>query len=188
VQSIIGYAQVDSEMGYNARNDEIRQIPKINIDLPNPLRPTNFIPTKLPSGKSLNLPHCYPIFPAWTKPTEAFLFGGKQLLNYRGVPVFAELYVLRLLQEHGWEGAWISSFGGRRCMRDMPVDAKLSNCIKLQSDREEILSKLHPRVAVALMFSRGEVTMSSFANASEPSATSFKTLNLDGLMRPYIAN
>jgi hypothetical protein len=25
--------------------------------------------------------------------------GGKQLLDYRGEPVFAELYVLRLLQE-----------------------------------------------------------------------------------------
>lgn len=39
-----------------------------------------------------------------------------------------------------------------------------------------------------MMFSRGEVTMSSFANASEANATRFKTLNLDGLMRPYIAN
>jgi hypothetical protein len=160
----------------------------MNIDLPNPLCPTKFIPTELPSGRALNLPHCYPIFSAWTKPTGTFLFGGKQLLNYRGVPVFAELYVLRLLQEHGWEGAWISSFGGRKCMRDMPVDAKLSNRIKLQSDHEEILDKIAPKVAVALMFSRGEVTMSSFASASEANATSFKTLNLDGLMRPYIAN
>ena len=117
----------------------------MNIDLPNPLRPINFIPTELPSGRSLNLPHCYPIFPAWTKSTGTFLFGGKQLLNYRGDPVFAELYVLRLLQEHGWEGAWISSFGGRKCMRDMPVDAKLSNRIKLRSDHEEILDKIAPK-------------------------------------------
>ena len=117
----------------------------MNIDLPNPLRPINFIPTELPSGRSLNLPHCYPIFPAWTKSTGTFLFGGKQLLNYRGDPVFAELYVLRLLQEHGWEEAWISSFGGRKCMRDMPVDAKLSNRIKLRSDHEEILDKIAPK-------------------------------------------
>ena len=68
----------------------------INIDLPNPLRSTNFIPTELPSERSFNLPHCYPLLP---EPTETFLFGGKQLLDYRGKPVFAELYVLRLLQE-----------------------------------------------------------------------------------------
>ena len=99
----------------------------MNIDLPNPLRPINFIPTELPSGRSLNLPHCYPIFPAWTKSTGTFLFGGKQLLNCRGDPVFAELYVLR------------------KCMRDMPVDAKLSNRIKLRSDHEEILDKIAPK-------------------------------------------
>jgi hypothetical protein len=71
----------------------------MNIDLPNPLRSTNFIPTELPSGRSFNHPHCYPLLPEWLKPTETFLFGGKQLLDYRGESVFAELYVLRLLQE-----------------------------------------------------------------------------------------
>ena len=29
----------------------------MNIDLPNPLRSTNFIPTELPSGRSFNHPH-----------------------------------------------------------------------------------------------------------------------------------
>jgi hypothetical protein len=47
-----------------------------------------------------------------------------------------------LLQEHGWEGVWISFFGGRKYMRDMPVDAKLSKRIKLPPDREEILDKI----------------------------------------------
>ena len=35
----------------------------MNIDLPNPLRSTNFIPTELPSGRSFNHPHCYPLLP-----------------------------------------------------------------------------------------------------------------------------
>jgi hypothetical protein len=121
------------------------QISKLTKTLPSPLHPTQFMPLILPSGRSLNLPLCSPVFPEWTQPTDTFLFGGKQLLNYRGAPVFAELYVLRLLEEHGWEGAWISSFGGRKCMRDMPVDANLSNRIELPPDREEILNKIAPK-------------------------------------------
>ena len=137
----------------------------MNIDLPNPLRPINFIPTELPSGRSLNLPHCYPIFPAWTKSTGTFLFGGKQLLNCRGDPVlpnstFCDCYKSTAGKEHGFH-LLVAESACATCQW-MPSLATASNC---DLTTKKFWTKLHPRVAVALMFSRGEVTMSSFANA-----------------------
>jgi hypothetical protein len=70
-----------------------------------------------------------------------YTFGGKQLLNHEGVPIFAELYVLRLLQNRGWDGVWVSSYR-QKYLRDMPTDAKLSNGIKLRPEREALLNKV----------------------------------------------
>jgi hypothetical protein len=38
-------------------------------------------------------------------------FGRKQLLEHAGEPLFAELLILRLFQETGWSGRWISTYG-----------------------------------------------------------------------------
>jgi hypothetical protein len=74
---------------------------------------------------------------------ERFSFGGKKFLNYKGAPVFAEIYVLRLLQAHGWDGVWVSSFG-RKYLRDMPTDWGLSNHIDLVPVRQATLDKIMP--------------------------------------------
>jgi hypothetical protein len=113
----------------------------MRLDLPNQLRPTKFIPFELRSRWPIRLPHCYPIFTEWSGPRPAFSFGGKKFLNYRGTPVFAEIYVLRLLQEQGWDGVWISSLS-RKLLRDMPTDTNLSNGVTLPCERHAMLNKV----------------------------------------------
>jgi len=113
----------------------------MKLELPDLLRPAKSVAVKLPSGRSFDLPHCYPTFPEWSESNSTYTFGGKQLLNYAGRPVFAELYVLRLLQDHGWDGVWVSSYR-RRYLRDMPADSKLRNHVSLEPEREATLRKI----------------------------------------------
>jgi hypothetical protein len=102
----------------------------ISPDLPLDLKPTHSVPTLLPSGLTLALLHCRPSFPKWKGPEPEFDFGGKTFLDFEGQPVFAEIYILRLLERAGWEGVWVSSFGGK-LLRDTPTSWKLENAINL---------------------------------------------------------
>lgn len=40
-------------------------------------------------------------------------FGGKEVLDHQGEPVFAELAILRLLTVEKWDGRWVTHHGGR---------------------------------------------------------------------------
>ena len=42
------------------------------------------------------------------------------MLNCKDRPVFAELMILR---EKTWDGVWVSSFGGTKYLREMPIDS-----------------------------------------------------------------
>src|SRR5262249_46374474 len=86
--------------------------------LPSELQPTSTEVMVLPSGRMAAVPKCAPVFLPWNGapvPT----YGGKQLLNVDGDACFAELAILRALQRHGWEGAWIDNFG-RKMRVDLP--------------------------------------------------------------------
>jgi hypothetical protein len=71
-----------------------------------------------------------------------YKFGNKAVLAYEGQPVFAELYILRVLQSAGWDGVWVSSYGGRKFLREMPFDSKLSNGFELKPDRRRKLDDI----------------------------------------------
>ena len=50
-------------------------------------------------------------FPIWHGASIPDTYGGKTVLNYHGEPVFAELFVLRMLERRGWCGVWVDSLG-----------------------------------------------------------------------------
>ena len=79
--------------------------------VPDELHSSGSTQVELISAKAIQLPCCRPIFERWTLPV-SFDFGNKPVLNYQGRSIFAELLVLRLLETHGWEGVWVSSYGG----------------------------------------------------------------------------
>lgn len=52
------------------------------------------------------------ILPRWQGTPLANTYGGKTVLNYKGEPVFAEIYALRNYKEAGFEGVWVDNFKG----------------------------------------------------------------------------
>jgi len=54
-------------------------------------------------------------FTPWRGPSIRDTFGNKAVLDFHGKPLFAELVILRLLQEAGWKGVWVDSY--RRAFR-----------------------------------------------------------------------
>lgn len=71
----------------------------------------------LPSGGSVNMARFEYRFRLWQGAPISDTFGGKAVLNFNGEPVFAELAILRILEESGWEGVWVDTFRNRflRC-------------------------------------------------------------------------
>ena len=62
---------------------------------------------ELPSGKRVEIPLIQPSFRRWAGPPIEDDYGGKPVLEHNGKPAFAELVILRLLEEEGWEGVWV---------------------------------------------------------------------------------
>jgi hypothetical protein len=91
-------------------------------NLPARLQPTSRLPLQLPSGRHVELPQCTPTFAPSRQTAPAFTLGGKPLLDYHGTPYFAELLILRLLQEAAWNGVCVQAYGGHRVFDQMPTD------------------------------------------------------------------
>jgi|SRR5579863_9484428 len=95
--------------------------------IPPELNPTTTRRVVLPSGKVVNLPTCQPNFRLWSGPPPSFTFGGKKILSYQDQPIFAELLVLKLLENRGWNGVWVSFYGGIKYLREMPKESSLAH-------------------------------------------------------------
>lgn len=113
--------------------------------LPDELRPIANLQMALPSGETIQLPCCRPIFERCALPV-SFDFGHKPLLTYQGGPIFAELLILRVLEAHGWEGVWVSSYGGIKYLSQMPHDSSLKHGrVSLPDDRQSFLNRIWRR-------------------------------------------
>jgi len=51
------------------------------------------------------------ILPKWQGTPISYTYGGKAVLDYKGEPVFAEIYALRIFLEKGYEGVWVDTYG-----------------------------------------------------------------------------
>ena len=121
--------------------------------LPPELQPTDNLNVPLPSGAVVRLPVCRPIFGRWSGTPPVFDYGGKPVLNHNGEACFAELYILRILLEHGWSGAWIEAYGGTHYLRSMPKKWSLrSEHISLPTDKEAILKHIWRTARTAACF------------------------------------
>ncbi len=112
------------------------------VYLPEILRPTSVCRVALPSGRTVELPQCCPSFERW-RGALVFTFGNKPLLAWEGKPIFAELLVLRLLQQDGWDGVWVSSYGGEKYVTAMPSDPMMTGVtVSLPSDKADVLEEI----------------------------------------------
>lgn len=73
------------------------------------------------------------IFKPWTTAQNYDTYGGKQILDYNNEPLFAELVVLRLLENLDYKGVWVDTYRNKFWQRlphlSFPVlpDEKLLN-------------------------------------------------------------
>ncbi|QTD36343.1 VRR-NUC domain-containing protein [Polaribacter batillariae] len=52
----------------------------------------------------------FQLIPVWKGKEILDTYGKKPVLNYNGIPLFAELYALRKYKEKGFEGVWADTF------------------------------------------------------------------------------
>lgn len=99
-------------------------------------------PVTLPSGNQISLPKYLLHFKPWSGDA-VFNYGNKPLLDFNGEVCFAELAILRMFQQHGWDGAWIETYGGRHFLNSMPKNWKLgSEHIFIPADKEALIDDI----------------------------------------------
>jgi len=77
----------------------------------------------LPSDREVDIPICRVLFTPWEGEPISDDYGGKAVINYKGVPLFAELVVLNMLKQDGWDGVWVDNFRSR-FITEMPKDGE----------------------------------------------------------------
>jgi len=111
--------------------------------LPPELTPTETFPISLADGTVATLPVCHPIFTLWNGEPVSFDYGKKPILDYKGEACFAELVILRILIENGWDGVWVETYGGTHYLRSMPDSWTVrSGHVTIPEDKEAILKKI----------------------------------------------
>jgi hypothetical protein len=82
------------------------------IHYPEQLRPTGVETFSLPQGQ-VRIPKATPIFDKWKGRESLATYGGKAIVNSSGAPAFAELAILRILEDAGWVGVWVDTYRGK---------------------------------------------------------------------------
>ena len=113
------------------------------MNVPKELQQEGTMEVLLLNGARVSLPVCHPTFSLWKGPPVNFDYGKKPVLNYKNEACFAELVILRILIEHGWDGVWVETYGGTHYLRTMPNEWKLkSEHVSIPRDKEELLQKI----------------------------------------------
>jgi hypothetical protein len=103
-----------------------------------PLKPAQRESIILPSGMAVDVSKCVVTFKKWEGALIKDNYGGKTVLDYYGKPLFAELVILRILQENEWRGVWVDTYR-KKFRNSLP---ELSPQVNLPSRPKNILNKI----------------------------------------------
>src|SRR5690606_22118076 len=59
----------------------------------------------------VEIPKCLAGFKKWEGTPVKETFGGKAVINLNGKPMFAEIAIMNLFLQNGWEARWVSTYG-----------------------------------------------------------------------------
>lgn len=62
------------------------------------------------NGETITINKYHFCFNEWTENHNFDTYGGKQILKLNNEPLFAELLVLRLLEQQGYKGVWVDTY------------------------------------------------------------------------------
>src|SRR5215213_763706 len=111
---------------------------------PEQLMPETVENLHLPSGLDVQIPKAAPVFRVWSGEFTGDTYGNKPLLDVDGVPMFAELAILRLFQKDGWNGVWVDSFG-----KKYRTSWGEEGVVRLSGDKLQLLKAIHERAGSA---------------------------------------
>jgi len=107
---------------------------------------------ELLDGIKIELPISRPQFKIWDG-ERIFNYGGKPLLDYKGISCFAELLITNLLIDNGLDAVWIETYGGTHYLRSMPNGWNLqSEHISIPRDKEDLLKKIWKQAKTTACF------------------------------------
>jgi hypothetical protein len=81
-----------------------------SIRYPAQLKPTTAESFSLPNGEKVLVPKATPTFRRWDGVAPLDTYGNKADLDCEGSSAFAELSILRTLENVGWEGVWVDTY------------------------------------------------------------------------------
>jgi hypothetical protein len=93
----------------------------------------------LPSGKPVEVKKYFLTFRKWIGNPIANTYGGKAVIDFNGEPLFAELAVLKLFQQNGWDGVWVDKKLYRVGLLGVPT-------ILLPEDKQKTLDQIRSRM------------------------------------------
>ncbi len=100
---------------------------------PSLLEPNSVEVFTFPSNQTVTIPKVNILFNQWTGTVLPDTYNNKPVLNFNGEPVFAELAILRIFQNEGWNGVWVDTYRrkcrigywGADCLVNLPTDKQL---------------------------------------------------------------
>ncbi len=111
---------------------------------PEQLMPETVENLHLPSGLDVQIPKATPVFRPWSGEFTGDTYGSKPLLDIDGIPMFAELAILRLFQKDEWNGVWVDTF--RKKYRTSWGEEGM---VRLSRDKLQFLKAIHQRAGSA---------------------------------------
>lgn len=103
---------------------------------PKSLCPVVYEEFKLISGNVVHIPKTTPTFRRWLGVPPEDTYGNKPVIDMDGSPGYAELAILKLLQEENWQGVWIDTF---RKVKRIAIDVYAD----LPPDQDKLLEKIY---------------------------------------------
>lgn len=110
------------------------------MQYPSLLTPTTIEKIELPSGRVVQIPKANLLFKAWSGQSVSDTYGNKLVLNVNGRPAFAELAILRILQDDGWSGAWVDTYHNKYRTAYWP-----KNEVELPPEQQQLLQRIYEK-------------------------------------------
>ena len=106
---------------------------------PKLLEPKTVENVRRTSGGEIQIPKSTTCFNEWSGDSFAATYGNKTILNLDGEPAFAELAILRIFQNDGWNGVWVDTY--RSKYRTEYWENK--NGVELPADKQTLLENIY---------------------------------------------
>jgi hypothetical protein len=109
---------------------------------PKILEPNAMETIRLTSGGEVQIPKATPCFEEWSGKSLEDTYGNKTILSFADEPVFAELAILRIFQNDGWNGVWVDTYK-RKYRTEYWKD---KGGVGLPADKQMLLESIYERV------------------------------------------